>query len=624
MPMTETAEKNQRGFFLLSKTTQTLTPGKKAAYWIWNALCLIGSSCVLCTMTLLLAYGPYDSHIFLGYFAHPAVFLLNLLPILIVQTLVYAAAGRQWIAYLITSLIFIAASIGNYYKLTLRNDPFVFADVYTLGTAFGVADGYTYQIAKRVVIAALSIPIGSVLLFFLARGKIGWKVRLILLICCLIPVYPLWKNVYSQKEVYDSKAMTNADYIFYWSDTQQMVSKGFVYSFLYSATRVFETEPEGYSSEQVEKELSAYHDAQIADEKKVNIIAIQLEAFADLNQLGIKGISEAAYADYYRLKQECYSGQLVTNIFAGGTVDTERCFLTGSSVLHYYTANTPSYVWYLRSQGYHTTGSHPCTWEFYNRRSINEYLGFEDYYFAENCYSALSSETTALDDILFPEVLRRYRELAAKGPVFDFVVTYQGHGPYSTTQYTGDTVYWNEPGYSSEAYYAMNNYLGSVHSTAEELQRLIDGLRKSELPVVVLIYGDHKPWLGNDASIYHELGVTFNLTNQEGILNYYATDYLIWANDAAKKVTGFDFTGEGPMTSSGYLMNILFNALGYEGPGYMQFTEQIRQTLPVITSTWTFSENGKLCHEVSEEAYAEAERLWCAQYYRHRHFDRES
>ncbi len=617
----ETAAKQR--FFLFEKTSEGMSAKNKWLFRLWNVLCLVLSSFALCVLSLQLAYGPYASQIFSGYFDHPAILLLNFLPILLLQLLLYACTGRQWIAYLITSLIFMAASIGNYYKLTLRNDPFVFSDLSVLFTAFGVAGRYEIRLGLRVLIAALAVPAGTLLLFFFARGRLGWKGRLITALTALAPVVPLWLFVYSQKSVYQSPAMNSNDAIYAWSDTQQMVSKGFVYSFLYSATKVYEPAPDGYSEERAVEILSAYTDADIPADRKVNVIAIQLEAYADLEDLGIAGIDPSVYADYRVLRGSSYSGRLVTNIFAGGTVDTERCFLTGSSVLHYYGQNTPSYVWYLQSQGYQTTGSHPCTWEFYNRRSINAYLGFETYSYTENCYRELSGDLTAPDEVLFPEVLRQYREAAKKGPVFDFVVTYQGHGPYSTDSLKTDEVYWDGTGYSEQAYYAVNNYLASVKDTTAQLLLMLNELKDDDEPVVILIYGDHKPWLGNDASIYRELGIEFDLSTEQGVLDYYGTDYLIWANDAAKEMLSFDFTGEAPVTSSGYLMNILFNTLGWKGPAYMQFTEHVRQTIPVLTSVNLFFEDG-LTFELSDEALPLAKEFWIVQYYRHRNYGKVS
>lgn len=53
-----------------------------------------------------------------------------------------------------------------------------------------------------------------------------------------------------------------------------------------------------------------------------------LEAFADFSRFtGVEGVDwESAYGTYHALESESYTGNLITNIFAGGTVDTERAF----------------------------------------------------------------------------------------------------------------------------------------------------------------------------------------------------------------------------------------------------------------------------------------------------------
>ena len=64
--------------------------------------------------------------------------------------------------------------------------------------------------------------------------------------------------------------------------------------------------------------------------------------------------------------------------------------------------------------------------------------------------------------------------------------------------------------------------------------------------MVIVLFGDHNPWMGDANSVYSKLGIDLDLSTKEGFLNYYATRYLIWANDAAKEVLGCDFQGEGP------------------------------------------------------------------------------
>lgn len=617
-------EKTKQRFFLMAHDTKDMTKRQKCVYWVWNILCLLVLPFLVCIVSLKLAYGPYEAAIFRDYFTKPALLLLNYLPILLLELLLYAATGRQWVAFLCASLLIVVASIINFYKLSLRNDPVVFSDLAVVFTAFGFAGHYDMEVTPRVIAAVCAVPLGTVFLFFFARGRLTWKPRLILAGAVLLSLYPLWRGVYSQRTIYNSPMTENTAHIYEWSDTQQMVSRGFLYPFIYSATRIFETVPEGYSEQNVQKALAPYTDEVIPDEQKVNILAIQLEAFCDLTKLGIEGIDKDAYEVYHELRAQSYAGDLVTNIFAGGTIDTERCFVTGSSLLHYYGGNTPSYVWYLRAQGYQTTGSHPCTWEFYNRRSVNEYLGFETYDFMENKYQQYTSEATLEDDLLIPAVLEKFEAEIKDGPVFDFVVTYQGHGPYPIDRLNREDVYFDGEGYSEEAYYAVNNYLSGVKNTADNLKKLLDALAENDAPVVVVIYGDHKPWLGNDAAYYKELGVNMNPSDEQGVRNYYGTDYLIWGNDAAKKVTGFDFKGTAPTTSSGYLMNIVFNTLGWKGPAYMQYTEQLRQTVPVVTSTGMFCGPDGFYYAKASELSPELNLLLQVQYWRHRSFGKVS
>lgn len=613
-----------RTFFLFGDRTDGLTEQKKILFWVWNILCLLGSACVLCLVTLLLAYGPYSADIFRGYFEKPLILLLNFLPIFLLQLLLFGVCGRQWLSFLLTSLLFVVASVSNYYKLTLRNDPVVFADLAVMFTAADFAGHYTLEIGKQVVLAVCTVPLGTLFLLLCARGKISGKCRIILLLAAVLPLYPLWALVYSQKSVFNSSAMRNPRCYEQFTQTQQMVARGFVYSAVNSAAKVYEPIPADYDEQAVAAVLSGYTDADIPDGKKVNILAIQLEAFSDFEALGIEGIDASAYADYKQVRAQSYSGTLITNIFTGGTIDTERCFVTGAAGLHNYTENTPSYVWYLKSQGYQTLGSHPATKIFYDREHVNAYLGFEKYYYTENCFEALTDTPTAGDDILFPELLRQFTEAMEDGPAFDFSVSYQGHGPYDTQTLTANEVLWSGEGYSDTAYYALNNYLESVKNTGKNLLWLTEQLSECEKPVILVLYGDHKPWMGNDACVYKELGVSFDFSTQAGVENYYGTEYLIWANEAAKKLTGFDYCGNAPTVSAGFLMNEVFDTLGWGGPAYMQYTEQLRKTFPVITSLDICYGTDGLTYEFTEEEQAMLTEFECVQYYRHRAYGKVS
>ena len=55
------------------------------------------------------------------------------------------------------------------------------------------------------------------------------------------------------------------------------------------------------------------------------------------------------------------------------------------------------------------------------------------------------------------------------------------------------------------------------------------------------------------------------------------------ANDAAKAATGNDFSGEGGSFSPNFLMNEVFEACGWEGPAYMQASNEVRETFDVVS-----------------------------------------
>ena len=117
---------------------------------------------------------------------------------------------------------------------------------------------------------------------------------------------------------------------------------------------------------------------------------------------------------------------------------------------------------------------------------------------------------------------------------------------------------------------------------------LSQGLEELEEPVVLVIFGDHKPWAGNGNSVYTELNADFDLSTLEGFSQYYATPYIIWANSAAREILGQSFRGNGKTVSPCFLMPELFDLCGWEGPGFMKLSRQLRNATPLVHSTNRF------------------------------------
>jgi len=342
-----------------------------------------------------------------------------------------------------------------------------------------------------------------------------------------------------------------------------------------------------------------------------------LESYADLSRFDAIDFEVDVYGPLHKLQAESVSGAVISNAFAGWTIDPERLFLTGNTQLSTFRLPSNSYVQYLKSQGYHTEGFHAGERWFYDRRSVNHYLGFNRYLFIED-YDNGSRD----DSFFFPAVMELYNTRDISKPYFSFNLSFQGHlGFDSAWMLERDAVAQGEM--TDDSFRILNNYLAGIYDTTWRLERFIDELRSDPAPVVVLVFGDHMPWLGDGGSVYHELGINIDRSTDEGFLNYYSTPYLIWANDAAKREPGSDFTGDGGDFSVSFLMGDLFRLCAWEGDGYMQFLREFKDIDHVdIISPFNgiYREKGVLTKQLSPEVEHIYQKLRMMEIYRRENF----
>lgn len=598
----------------------------RAAHHIWLALSLTGMGCCIGGLALLFAATAYlkldGALLFYSYLDHPLILALNLLPPVLLIWLFYFLSRRAWVGFLGSFLPTLGIALANYYKIRLRSDPLLATDLRLAAEAGGVVGGYTLDLTWLVWFTLACFIAGLLFaIFLMPQGIRGWRERSFGALSCLALMAVALAGPYSSPAVYNKTS--NLRYINQWSDVEVFVSKGCIYPFLYSFQDMFPTPPAGYDKAQAAAQLAQYPDSGIPEERKVSVMGIMLEAFCDLTDFealsALDGVAQV-YAPWHELEARSISGDLLTNIFGGGTIDTEQAFLSGYSRHDVFRAPADSYVWYLRDQGYQTFGSHPGYGWFYNRQNVTQYLGFEDYWFTENHYGALVDPEAAVwksDPILVRELLDQLRDRTARGPCFSFSVTYQNHGPYADYPTERDGfITPASSGLSEASCHILNNYLGGVTVTIQAMTWLVQELDKLDEPVVLVLFGDHKPWAGNGNTVYTEMGVHFDLSTREGFYEYYSTPYLIWANSSAKAVLGQDFTGAGGDFSPCFLMPKVFDLCGWEGPGFMKLAREMRAVTPVLHARELFWRDGGPTDTLDEEDMEFYQRYLCMQYYR--------
>lgn len=611
-----------------------LPPGTEerdqTAHRVWLGLCLTGLGCCIGLLTLLLGAAACvklpGGALFLSYLKHPLLLCLNLLPPVALVWLFYFLTGRAWAAYLGGAVPSLLIALVSYFKIQLRGDPLLGADLLLASEAGGMMGNYTLDLTWVVWVTAGCFLAGLLFsIFLMPRGIRGKKVRIFGALSGLLILICSYFGLYTNASIYGKTA--NTEYINPWSDVEVYASKGVLYPFLYSTRDMFPTPPEGYDKASAQAVLDGYADADIPDNEKVNVVGIMLEAFCDLTDFsalsGLEGVQKA-YQPWHELEKQAVHGDLLTNIFAGGTVDSEWCFLTGYSQYDQFRSPTDSYVWYLRDQGYDTLYHHPGYNWFYNRQNVNEYLGFQESFFTENCFGELVDPNHAVfrSDKEVVDYLIDELEEKRENPLFSFSVTYQNHGPYSAeTEQLAITP--AETGWSQESCGILSSYLNGVSDTIANMTRLLNTLEEQSQPTVVVLFGDHKPWMGNGDSVYTEMGVNFDLGTMDGFTNYYSTPYLIWANSAARETLDADFTGEGGSFSPCFLMPKLFDLCGWEGSGFMQLAREMRQISPLVHSLGLFTDDGRLVDSLSTENTEFYRNYLHAQYWRETEKDPE-
>lgn len=544
--------------------------------------------------------------------------LMNFIPIILFMTFIYFLSNRLWVGFLSTWLLFVTMSMVNKFKLTFRDDPFSFIDITLIKESLEMKGKYEIHLTRNMIILFIGLIIITVILKMFLNYRIrSKKVRWSLLGAVCVLSIIIFGKPYFNNEIYASvgdKSLINV-----WSETQQFQSKGFVYPFIYSTQSAKDKELEGYDENKAKEELNKYSYHDITEDKKVNVIAVMLEAYNDFSKFDGVEFNIDPYKNFHQIQKESLHGKLITNIFAGGTIDTERAFITGYNDHPMYIKNTNSFTRYLKEQGYRTEAMHPIYGWFYNRRNVNEYLGFDSFDYYENKYKDI--QEAFLDDMDFFDYLIEGFENSKENnqPYFNFSVTYQNHGPYSNEKYIDEQFLAKQSHYDDANYNIANNYFSGIYKTDLAMKKLVDYFRNEEEPTVVVFFGDHNPWLGEGSTGYSMMGINLEPSSEEGFLNYYETPYIIWGNDAAKEALNRDFTEDGKNISPSFLMSEIFEYFGWEGNEYMQFITDFKANIDVINRVY-FKENGNYTPKLSPEAQKQYEDFRNVEYYYSRNF----
>lgn len=597
--------------------------------------------------------------------SQPLLIVLNALPVgLLLLTFAFLFKNVFYGAALVNFFV-CALSLFNRVKIEVRDEPVFprdFALVREVGSAMQTYDirypvtAIALVVLTTALLAALGVFVTSrPVSFAVLKAKVKkdavavlpgrcWPERIIGAVLSFGVLTALIFTVYASNDLYNSFHVSNAYYV-----PSVFNELGFPYCFCHQFTTYPVDRPEGFSK----SEAAGWETGeQTGLGQDVSIIMVMNEAFSDITDQPMFDWTEETdpLPNLHALQNDSHavSGHIVVPGFAGGTANTEFDVLTGmqtnalsattTSAMRVVNRNLDSLFRVFGADGYRTSFYHPGDAWFYNRENVYRWLGAEYEVFARDMENPEYKGRWVTDDYMAGQIEQEFETAVAEGrPLFNYTTTIQNHMSYTADKYGEGHAFApisTTADISDETRTMLEVYTEGVRDADAMLGRLTAYFEERGEPVVLVFYGDHLPYLGDNQKGYAELGseVTAAENDRTDILCSYKTPYVIWANSAAAETLDWDSAvaslelPEDGVISAAFLGSTLLDLIGRTGEDpWFDFLGSLRRTAPVVQKKTYILADGtvlpqRILNEQTDEAAAalkDAVHKWrCWSYYK--------
>lgn len=527
----------------------------------------------------------------------PVPFLIDMVIAIGLVAVPFLVSSGRTLASKIMCVVLFAIGIAEYTVLQFKNLPIQPGDLFALGTAAAVGanttSGYTLTVGTGCMYGIAALIVSLILISLTSRDR-----KRIVEANGEQAACSIWA---ADGENADSLAKRAIGYrivgwvlfalfigqftipyanglgisVYTWKPIPSYQDNGFLSSFVSTAQLMIPQKPKGYSkqiADKTVKELASRYDEKNGEgsaakaardqysQQKPNIVVVMNETFSDLSIYD--SIKDAGYDGPQYLKSlypdSILHGTLQVSAMGGGTCNSEFETLTGNSMAFIgsgvypyetYNMNIDNLVSQLKGQGYDTHAIHPAAGSNWNRDGVYSAFGF-DTFDDEATFTGATRFRNRIDDASTYSKTLEYLN-GSDTPQFIFDVTLMGHSGYETGLVPEDKqVNCTVDGLDEKNQNKLNEYLATSNEEDAQLKTLIDGIKKSKKPTIVLFFGDHQPALSEAIG-----GESDDIVQTE---MQWQTCYTMWANyDVAGSVKGTELD-----TSTSYLSALLCHEAG--------------------------------------------------------------
>ncbi len=419
---------------------------------------------------------------------------------LILAYLTYALSRKRWTFITLQLFLMSFLYIGNAVKIAFFGGPMMPDDVFSVRSLLLILESWQFFAAV--------IPLVTILcLSFFNFSLKNWKsyTSAILCVSLLMTIYfrPALIVDYVDKNVGTKEWDQRSNYLWQGATLYAITEISRYFLFADSVPDI------GQAQKAARFLLASQHKTPVNNDNFTprNVHIVLLESFWDENSLKKVQFSENPLDNNFRQlwKAANYSHGL-TPVFAGMTANSEFEILCGFPV----TKNTvkferqllnevPCLPRLLADKGYKTVVSHPNVPIFWNRVNAYHRVGFQTYW---------SEKDFVLDDInreflgdssLYRQVLDKISDdLDKKTPIVDYIVTYFGHWDYPLNENRPPRIKTNS------RVPEVTSYANTLYYKSHELMAFLNVLKQKDPHGIIVLFGDHLPFLGDNFAGYVE------------------------------------------------------------------------------------------------------------------------
>ena len=557
--------------------------------------------------------------------AQPLLIVLNALPVGLILLALTCLLRNVFFASSLTNLFVCGLSIANRMKIEVRDEP-VFPRDFALLKEVGQIVG-DYDL--RFPVGAIAIVVAGTLILALLGAFIGCKPfpiaklrglpgSLLGTAASVAVLAGLIVTVYASNDLYNSFRVSNAYYV-----PSVFNELGFPYCFCHQFTTYPVDKPDGYSRLEAEGwEQEAV--APVGQGKDVNVIMVMNEAFSDISDYSIFHWEEDPLPSLHALQTDPHAitGRMAAPSFAGGTANTEFDVMTGmqtnalskttTSSMRVVNRNQDSLFRVFGADDYRTSYIHCGDDWFYNRENVLRWFGAEQTMFIDQMAAPEMKGRWVTDDYMAGLIEAEFEAAMAEGrQLFNYTTTIQNHMSYTADKYGADYVYPSidvSVPLSDAVTSMLEVYIEGARDADAMLGRLVEYFSHRNEPVVLVFFGDHLPYLGDNQLAYTEMGITQE--ENWGVLTSYETPFVIWANDSAAEELDWEAAVKQlalpEHLSAAFLgASVLELTNRTEETPWFRFLCQLRREVPVVQKNFCLLGDGTATETPDEALSAE-------------------